>query len=257
MIAVRDLLKNQKVNVNYVTVEGYSALHWASMSGHAEVIDILVAAGARVDYARPKDGTTALFAASHAGHLKAVSSLIRANADPNQVMTDELGFSPLMIAAFYGHALVVDALLAADARVDYASPKDGTTAQHLASQEGHLQTVSSLIRAGADPNQVTTGELAFSPLMIAAANGHALVIDAFLAAGARVNYARPKDGFTALFAASQAGQLQAVRSLLLAGADPRLAAHDGTTALDAAKRNKHIAIVALLEARLAELAASP
>ena len=84
-----------------------------------------------------------------------------------------------------------------------------------------------------------------------------MVIDALAAAGARVDYTRPKDGGTALFAASQEGQLQAARSLLLAGVDLRLAAHDDTTALDVAKLNKHTAIVALLEARLAELAASP
>ena len=93
--------------------------------------------------------------------------------------------------------------------------------------------------------------------MIAAQNGHALIIDALAAAGARVDYARPKDGTTALGIASQEGHLKAVRSLLLAKADPRLAAHDGNTALDYAKHNKHTAIVALLEAHLAELAASP
>jgi ankyrin repeat protein len=172
-------------------------------------------------------------------------------------MADDLASSPLMAAAHRGHALIIDALAAAGARVDYARPKDGSTALYLASQVGQLHAVSSLIRANADPNQVMTNELASSPLMIAASRGHALVIDALAASGALVDYARPKDGVTALHLASQEGQLQAVRSLLLAGADPRLAAHDGTTALDDAKRNKHTAIVALLEARLAELAASP
>jgi ankyrin repeat protein len=172
-------------------------------------------------------------------------------------MTDELAFSPLLIAAQKGYALIIDALLAAGARVDYARPKGGFAALFLASQLGHLEAVSCLIRANADPNQVMTDEQATSPLMIAAQNDYALVIDALLAAGARVDYARPKDGATALHLASQEGHLQAVQSLLKAGSDPRLIAHDGTTALDAAKRNKHTAVIALLKTRLAELAASP
>ena len=188
LIAMRDLLEKHKANVNYVNDKGFTALYNASSEDHPEVIDVLIAAGARVDWTRAKCGSTAPCIASQEGQLQAVCSLIRANADPNQVMTDEWAYSPLMLAAEKGHALVIDTLAAA---------------------------------------------------------------------GARVDYARPNDGVTALQLASEAGQLQAVRSLLLAGADPHLAAHDCTTALDDAKSNKHTAIVALLEARLAELAASP
>ena len=50
--------------------------------------------------------------------------------------------------------------------------------------------------------------------------------------------------------------IDVVRALLAGNADPRIVALDSTTALDDAKRNKHTAIVALLEARLAELAAA-
>jgi ankyrin repeat protein len=182
------LLEKHKANVNYVCDKGFTALYLASSWDHPEVIAVLVAAGARLDWAHAECGFTALGVASQVGRLKAVHSLIRANADPNQVMTNELASSPLIVAAEKGHALVIDALAAAGARVDYARPMDGATALHLA---------------------------------------------------------------------SQGGQLQATRSLLLAGADPRLAAHDRATALDDAKRNKHNDIVALLEARLAELAASP
>jgi hypothetical protein len=45
-----------------------------------------------------------------------------------------------------------------------------------------------------------------------------------------------------------------VRSLLAAGADPRIAMHNGGTALDAAKQCKHPSVAALLKAKLAELA---
>jgi ankyrin repeat protein len=78
-------------------------------------------------------------------------------------------------------------------------------------------------------------------------------VDILIEAGAHVNYARGNGGCTALFVASQEGHIDVVRSLLAAGADPRLALHNGLMALDSAKHNKHTQIVALLEAKIAEL----
>ena len=53
-----------------------------------------------------------------------------------------------------------------------------------------------------------------------------------------------------------AGFVETVRVLLAAGGDPRLTATQGRAALIAAKRSNHPAVVALLEARFAELAGS-
>jgi ankyrin repeat protein len=78
-------------------------------------------------------------------------------------------------------------------------------------------------------------------------------VDILIEAGASVNYATVKGGGTALHMVSQYGHIDVVRSLLAAGADPRLAVHNGFTALDAAKHKKHTQIVALLEAKIAEL----
>jgi len=50
--------------------------------------------------------------------------------------------------------------------------------------------------------------------------------------------------------------VQAVKALLAAGADPRITAPDGDTALDFAQHNKDPAVVSLLQAKLAELAGS-
>ena len=80
------------------------------------------------------------------------------------------------------------------------------------------------------------------------------VVDALIAAGCQLNYARPIDGCTALMFASQFGRIDVVRSLLAAGADPRIALHNGGTALVLAMLFKHPSVAALLEAKLAELA---
>ena len=56
--------------------------------------------------------------------------------------------------------------------------------------------------------------------------------------------------------AAMSGHIEVVRALLAANADPRIVSHNGATALSLAKHFNHPAIAALLEARLAELAAS-
>ena len=113
----------------------------------------------------------------------------------------------------------MDALLEAGAHVNYARCMGGATALIMASHKGHHDVVHRLIRAGADVNQFMTDECANSPLIVASGNGH----------------------------------LQCVDVLLEAGADPRYANHKGKTALYAAKHFKHTQIVALLEAKIAEL----
>jgi ankyrin repeat protein len=56
--------------------------------------------------------------------------------------------------------------------------------------------------------------------------------------------------------AAQFGHIEVVRALLAANADPLIVSHNGATALSVAKALNHTAIAALLETRLAELAAA-
>ena len=58
------------------------------------------------------------------------------------------------------------------------------------------------------------------------------------------------NGSTPLLIASEEGYLEVVQALLGSGVDATLAAEDGTTPLEAAKRYKHSKIVSLLKAAL-------
>ena len=102
-------------------------------------------------------------------------------------------------------------------------PKDSSTALIIACEQGKLAVVQSLVQAGVNVNQTTSGEFAFSPLIRAAQFGHVQVVDVLVAAGARLDYARPKEGCNALHMACRNGFVDVVRSLLAAGSDPRLA----------------------------------
>jgi len=246
-----------EVNWHYAEQNGLTALHAASEGGSVSVVDALLSAGWEVD-AVDSVGATACHSAAHHGHVEVLRRLVLAGADVNRAATDSaaLGDRPLTSAAFRGHAATIDFLVSAGAVVDLRR-SDGFAALHVASQEGKLEAVRSLIRAGADVNLAVANEMGGgSPIIIAATKGHAAVIKALAEAGADVNFATALDGATALVMASQNGNEAAVRVLLSLGADPRLACTDGVTALDAAKHFNHPAIAALLEAKLRELAAA-
>ena len=64
--------------------------------GHAEVVRLLIEAGAEKNHAKT-EGATPLFIASQMGHAEVVRLLGEAGADKNQAMTD--GATPLYIAS--------------------------------------------------------------------------------------------------------------------------------------------------------------
>ena len=136
---VRSMLE-RGADVNFVDDNGFTALFNASQEGHLEIVDVLVAAGALVNWARKEDGGTALIIASNNGHHGVIRRLIRAGADVNQCETDEYAYSPLIKASGIGYLQCVDALLAAGADPRYANPT-GQTALDVAKHFKHTQIV--------------------------------------------------------------------------------------------------------------------
>ena len=102
-------------------------------------------------------GRTALIAASWSGHPDVVQTLLAAGANVNARNDD--GRTALAIASERGHLEVVQALLAARSEVN-ARNGGGRTALALASEQGHLQVVQALIAAKADLNTTVPGETA-------------------------------------------------------------------------------------------------
>ncbi len=88
---------------------GNSPLMRASYKGYADVMRLLISAGAQINRRDIRHGFTALMKAAVKGHLKAVNLLLERGARPN--ITDKAGRTALMMAAFRGHERVVKALL--------------------------------------------------------------------------------------------------------------------------------------------------
>ncbi|MDP1569178.1 MAG: ankyrin repeat domain-containing protein, partial [Vicinamibacterales bacterium] len=119
-------------------------------------------------------------------------------------------------AAMAGDRATVRALLKDGADVNSAQG-DGMTALHWAAMRGDLEMTEMLLYAGVNM-RATTRLGAYTPLMLAAKNGHGPVVAALVKAGAEVAGANTT-GTTPLMLAAASGDVTAVSALLEGGAD--------------------------------------
>lgn len=128
--------------------EGLTVLMMAAGNGHQEIVDILINAGANVN-ATDKLGWTALMKAIYnydldQGFPEIVSVLINAGADIETQIA--YGTRPLMLAAGYGQAGVIDVLLDAGAEV-FAQNEGGFTARTMAEYKDYVEVINQLYEA--------------------------------------------------------------------------------------------------------------
>jgi ankyrin repeat protein len=255
----------------------------AVRSGRIDAVRDLLGQGADVN-ASAADGTTALIEAVGARQSEIADLLLEAGADPNAV--NRYGMSALHLAARDADASSVEVLLAAGADPSVALP-EGETVLMAAAKSGDPAILRALLESGSiadgasygsatrvvnapDPN-AREGWYGQTALMWAAAGGHAEAMRLLIEAGAEVDQAssriaapeiepeRRQGGFvyasipegrlTALHFAAREGQLDAVRTLIDAGANLDLGDSYGTTPLVLATLNGHLGVAAaLLEA---------
>lgn len=220
---------------------GESALIWAAAENHAEAVRELVASGADVN------GRSAL------------QSFPRRRSGQSVLPLGH--WTPLMYAARANALATAAALIDSKADLDAVDP-DGATALVIAIINAHYELAAMLLDAGADPNVVDNsgmGALYAAVDMHRLAVGHGrpnpkpvgalgnvAIVEALLAHGADPNAELTAPimqrqhtfgdgalgaGATALLRAAKSGDIELVRLLVAAGADPHHAMPDGANAL--------------------------
>ncbi|KAL3474269.1 ankyrin repeat-containing domain protein [Aspergillus californicus] len=229
----------------------YSSLEAAARGNHARVAKCLLKAGAVVTadivsaaivaptpdllkvllsrgyYNALEDAdirVAPLARAAVASRTASVRLLIKYNADVNR--NDDIGCSPLWLAADGGHADIVQALLKAGAkRVEPIDPellaacKDGQTELMVACRRGHYAAALVLIEDGANIHQ--EGFRGMTCLLHAAYGASSKLVKALLERGAKLDHVDSRKR-SALAWAAVKGNVPVIDVLVNAGADPEL-----------------------------------
>ena len=200
----------------------------AIRAGDAERVRELVEAQPELASERDVDGLSAVLQATYFGHAEIVEALLDAN--PSLDVFD---------AAAVGRTRGLEELLEAEPELVRTWSPDGFTPLHLAAFFGHEDAAKALLERGADANAVARHDtLTVTPLHSAAAGAHAGIVKLLLEAGADPN-TRQGGGFAPLHAAAQNDDRESAAALLEAGADPPAETDDGKTPAAVASEAGH------------------
>ncbi|MCK9254637.1 MAG: ankyrin repeat domain-containing protein [Bacteroidales bacterium] len=121
---VKDIIRNNKTNVNFVDYWGVSALMFAAEQGHDSIVDFLIKNKADLNLSSFENGNTALHSAIKFNHIKIASNLIKAKADIDAIDFD--GRTCVHYACIYGYYPILDLLLSNNAKPDLKDIYDFT-----------------------------------------------------------------------------------------------------------------------------------
>ena len=127
------------------------------------------------------------------------------------------GFTPLLVAAFYGHKAICGLLLAFGSNVNEVVPATKATALHLAAGSGHNDIVEALLSCGAEVNAQDC--LGATPIFSACQYGHLTCVLTLLKAGASISLSI-NDGMLPIHIAAKENKVAIVSTFLEHGCSP-------------------------------------
>jgi len=251
------LLLKAGADPNVALPEGETPLMTAARTGKPDAVKVLLENGAGVNVKEKWKHQTALMWAAHEGNVETIELLIAAGArlDDRSIF----GWTPLLFAARQGQSAAIRALVAAGANVDERLP-DGTSALVTAVQGLNYETAEALLDLGVDPNADAQGWTALHQIVWSRRpqrgqnnpgqkpkgdTGPIELAKALVAHGADINARQTREpnadmegrnslnryGATPLFLAAKSCDVPMLQALLELGADPFLGNVDGDTPL--------------------------
>ncbi len=198
--AVARMLEMEPTLVQARNEQGISAVLMACYMGRAEIRDLLIEKGARLE----------LHEAAAAGNLPRVKELVEENPQLAKSYSPD-GFPVMALAAAFGHEDVARYLHGEGAEINSAANNGtGYTALSGAVAGGHVALAKWLAENGADVNyRYAKGH---SPLLEAAANGKLEIVQSLVAHGADM-HVRTDDGKNALNFAQERGHKEVAEYL--------------------------------------------
>jgi ankyrin repeat protein len=239
-IETTSLLLRQGADINIVGTEnGWAPLHFASLNGRLEALEMLLGCGADITV-RGRNGETPLDLASGGESAQVVSFLVKHGTDVTSC--DNNGWTPLHTASKSGNRHIVQLLLNEGADVD-ARNADNQTPLALASESGAVDVSRVLIERGAYVN--SSDDRGWTSLCSASRLGHLEVVRLLLDYGADAN-SQGADVWSPLHLATVSGHLKIAGLLIQHGADVDSRNPSQETALNLSSRNGELEIARLL-----------
>jgi ankyrin repeat protein len=227
-------------NVDAKGPGGRTALHFAAVGRHLDMLQFLIEKGADLN-ARDAEGASPLDDAVWRGSLDAVAILLAHGARLNESDT-QTGATPISEAAYRGNTSVVQYLL--QFHPDLRIPdKRGYSPLDNAIRMGKED--SSLLLLEAEPKERQTPQFFERAMDAAIKKDESLLVEALLRHGAPANDALPS-GSTPLDVGASAGAVKVVRVLLENSGDPNISGRNGTTPLEEASLKGFDSIVSML-----------
>jgi ankyrin repeat protein len=208
-----DSLRERRPSRHDAFAAGVVEMLKAASGGDAARVKALLERDPRLLGARDRLGNTALILAVDSGHREVAELLLRAGVKPD-----------IHEAAAVGRTELVADLARDDASLLDSYSPEGFTPLALAAHFGHEETAEFLLAHGAQVNAVSRNELGVTPLHAALYGRRVEVAKLLLARGADVTARRggkgiPRAGWTALHYAAGYGFVELIVPLLERGAD--------------------------------------
>lgn len=268
--SITEKLLDVGANLNVALKMGETPLMSASRSGNLETVALLLNNGADVNAAEKEKDQTALMWSVAQSHADIAELLIENGADINarskawyqlentagntnpsgNFRMAHGGSSAIMFAARTGNVETAKVLLDAGANVNDKAAS-GVSALTQAVHSGHQDLALFLLGRGADPNAIGGG---YTALHAAVLRGDVKLVEAFLEQGAifdtPIEHGSPGRRFSADYSirsqligrdafwmAAKYGEVEILKVLLDAGADPLTVDEGGVTTLQVAMGN--------------------
>ena len=209
----------------------------AATTGDVAKVKEMLAADPSLAQAKDQNGVSVILKATYYGKRDVVDALLASGMQLN-----------IFEATATGQTQRVSDLIKSDASLANAYSPDGFTVLGLATFFGHAEMVDALLAAGAEVNAAYRETMKLTPLGSAIAVGRTDIARTLINHGANVN-AKAENDLTPLHTATARGNIESATLLLDHGADMGAATKDGKTPLDYARDHDQSAMIEFLNQR--------